>query len=53
MPTAKAFITSGTTWAGVATDGSAITVECIGGGGELHTEHRGLFRRRGGWKRRR
>lgn len=30
---AKVFITSGTTWAGVATDGSNITVECIGGGG--------------------
>ena len=30
---AKVYITSGTSWAGVATDGSNITVECIGGGG--------------------
>ena len=30
---AKVFITSGSSWAGVATDGSNITVECIGGGG--------------------
>lgn len=29
----RTFITSGTSWSGVATDGSDITVECIGGGG--------------------
>src|SRR5690242_6181647 len=28
-----AFITSGTSWSGVATDGSNITVEAVGGGG--------------------
>lgn len=31
---AKYFITSGTSWPGVLTDGSNITVECIGGGGQ-------------------
>lgn len=30
---AKVYITSGTSWAGVATNGGNITVECIGGGG--------------------
>lgn len=30
---AKVFIVSGTSWSGVATDGSNITVEAIGGGG--------------------
>ena len=30
---AKVFLVSGTSWAGVETDGSDITVECIGGGG--------------------
>lgn len=30
---AKVYIVSGTSWAGVATDGNNITVECIGGGG--------------------
>src|SRR4051812_15067437 len=30
---AKIFITSGTSWAGVATDGTDIIVECIGAGG--------------------
>src|SRR3954447_2479202 len=29
----KVYITSTGTWGGVATDGSNITVECIGGGG--------------------
>lgn len=33
---AKAFITASGTWAGVSTDGSPITVECIGGGGGGH-----------------
>lgn len=30
---AKVYITSGTSWAGVATDGSNIVIECIGAGG--------------------
>lgn len=30
---AKIFLTSGTSWAGIPTDGSDILVECIGGGG--------------------
>lgn len=31
--TTTTYITSGTSWAGATTDGSNITVECIGGGG--------------------
>lgn len=38
---AKVYITSGTSWAGVATDGTNITIECIGGGGGAENGNKG------------